>query len=65
MFNFKLDVKDLGNLVGISITMIIVIALLMAFVSPLLVSILPTIFTVKLTLTEVLLFLMLIRLHVK
>lgn len=65
MFNFKLDVKDLGNIVGISITLLIVIALLMAFLSPLLVTILPTIFAVKLSLVEVLLFLILVRLYVK
>jgi hypothetical protein len=65
MVDFKFDVKTLGNLLGIGITLLIVIALLMVFISPLLTTLLPTIFVAKMTLTEVLLFLILVRLHVK
>jgi hypothetical protein len=65
MVDFKMDVKDLGNVLVLGISLIIVIAILMAFIGPLLATIFPTIFVAKLTLTEVLLFLILLRLHVK
>jgi len=66
MVNFKdWNVKELGNMVVLGIVLVVIIALFMTFINPLLVSVLPTIFTTALTITDVLLLLILIRLHVK
>jgi hypothetical protein len=66
MVNFKtFNVKELGNLVTLGIVLILVISIFMTFVNPLLVTVLPTIFTHTLSVTDVLLLLILIRLHVK
>lgn len=66
MVNFKtLNIKELGNLVVLGIVLLVVISILMIFVNPLLVTILPTVFTHGLSVTEILLLLILIRLHVK
>jgi|GEM_PF-6496806 len=66
MVNFKtFNIKELGNLVTLGIVLILVISIFMTFVNPLLVTVLPTIFTHALSITDVLLLLILIRLHVK
>ena len=66
MINFKeWNIKHLIDSVVLGVIIVVVIALVHLIVSPLLVMILPTVFTTGLTLTEVLLFLMLIRLHTK
>lgn len=66
MVNFKeWNIKELGNLVVLGMVLIVVISIFMTFVSPLLVTVLPTIFTHALSITDVLLLLILIRLHVK
>ena len=66
MVNFKAwNVKELGNLATLAIVLLIVMSIFMTFVNPLLVTILPTIFTHTLSVTDVLLLLILIRLHVK
>lgn len=66
MINFKeWNVKELGNLVVLGIVLIVVITVFTTFVNPLLVTILPTIFAHGLTITDVLLLLILIRLHTK
>ena len=66
MINFKeWNIKELGNMVVLGIVLIVIISVFMTFVNPLLVTVLPTIFTHSLTITDVLLLLILIRLHVK
>lgn len=66
MINFKdWNVKELGNVVLLGIVLIVVITIFMTFFNPLLVTVLPTIFAHGLTVTEVLLLLILIRLHIK
>jgi hypothetical protein len=66
MINFKeWNVKELGNYAVLGIVLILVVSVFMTFINPLLVTILPTIFTHTLTITDVLLLLILMRLHVK
>ncbi len=66
MVNFKAwNVKELGNLATLTIVLLIVMSIFMTFVNPLLITVLPTIFTHTLSVTDVLLLLILIRLHVK
>ena len=66
MINFKeWNIKELGNMVVLGIVLVVIISVFMTFVNPLLVTVLPTIFTHSLTITDVLLLLILIRLHVK
>lgn len=64
MINFKdWNVKTLGDLVVLGIILIVVVSIFMTFINPLLVALLPTIFTHTLSVTDVLLLLILIRLH--
>lgn len=66
MVNFKTwNVKELGDMAILTIVLLVVITIFMTFVNPLLVTVLPTIFTHTLGVTDVLLLLILIRLHVK
>ena len=66
MINFKeWNLKELGNIVVLGIVLVVIISVFMTFFNPLLVTVLPTIFTHALTITDVLLLLILIRLHVK
>jgi hypothetical protein len=66
MVNFRtFNVKELGNLVTLGSVLILVISIFMTFINPLLVTVLPTIFTHTLSITDVLLLLILIKLHVK
>ena len=66
MINFKeWNLKELGNMVVLGIVLVVIISVFMTFFNPLLVTVLPTIFTHALTITDVLLLLILIRLHVK
>ncbi len=66
MINFKeWNIKELGNLVVLGMVLILVVSIFMTFINPLLVTVLPTIFTHALTITDVLLLLILIRLHIK
>ena len=66
MINFKTwSVKELGNVASLGVVLILIISVFMTFVNPLLVTVLPTIFTHTLTITDVLLLLILIRLHAK
>ncbi len=58
------NIKNFGNLLVLGLVFTVVIAIIHFFVSPLLVMILPTVFTAPLTLTEILLFLILITLMV-
>ncbi len=58
------SVKDLGHIVIVSIILVVLITIMMLFVSPVLTTVLPMVFTTKLTLTEVLLFFVLVRLVV-
>lgn len=64
MVNFKeWNVKELGNLVILAIVLLIVTTMFMTFINPLLVTVLPTVFTHTLSVTDVLLLLILVRLH--
>jgi hypothetical protein len=66
MINFKeWNIKELGNYSVLGIVLILVISVFMTFVNPLLVTVLPTIFSHALSITDVLLLLILIRLHTK
>lgn len=66
MINFReWNIKELGNFVVLGIVLILVVSIFMTFVNPLLVTVLPTIFTHALTITDVLLLLILMRLYVK
>jgi len=66
MINYKdWNMKHFGNLVVLSIVLILLIALVHTFVTPLLVGILPTVFTGTISLTDILLFFVLIRLITK
>lgn len=58
------SVKDLGHIVVVSIILVVLITVMTLFVSPLLTTVLPMVFTTKLTLTEILLFFVLVRLVV-
>lgn len=65
MVNYKdWNLKHLGNLVVLGIILILLITMIHIFVSPLLVTLLPMVFTTTLTLTDTLLFLILLRLVV-
>lgn len=59
------NIRDIGHLVVVAIIFVVLIAVMHIFVSPLLTLVLPTVFVAPLTLTEILLFLLLIRLVVK
>ncbi len=66
MINFKeWNLKYIGNVVFVSIILVVFAAVIKTFIGPLLVTVLPTIFATPLTLTETLLLLMLVRLHTK
>jgi hypothetical protein len=66
MINLKtLSAKELGNIASLGVVLILIISVFMTFVNPLLVTVLPTIFTHTLTVTDILLLLILIRLHAK
>lgn len=59
------NLTNLGQLVILGIVFTLIIAAMHFFVSPLLVMVLPTVFTTGLSLTEVLLFLILITLYIR
>ncbi|NDF12186.1 MAG: hypothetical protein EB060_05170 [Proteobacteria bacterium] len=59
------NMKNLGNYLVLGIVFFVLIAVIHMFVSPLLVLILPTVFAAPLTITETILFLILITLFVK
>jgi hypothetical protein len=59
------NMKNLGHLLVLGLVFTVIIAVIHMFVSPLLVLILPTVFTAPLTLTDTLLFLILITQMVK
>ncbi len=66
MVNFKdWHMTRLGNLILVGLMLVVLIILIHVFVSPLLVTLVPTVFTTPLTLTDTLLFFILIRLIVK
>ncbi|MCE3231926.1 MAG: hypothetical protein K0R98_183 [Rickettsiaceae bacterium] len=65
MINFKeWNVKHLGDIVVSIIVLLLGVAFVMGFISPVLTAALPAVFT-KLTLTDTLLLLILLRLHSK
>lgn len=66
MVNFKnWDLEHLGNMILLGFALIMIVTVVHVFVSPLLVTLLPSVFTTGLTLTDTLLFLILMRLIVK
>ncbi len=56
------NIRNLGSIFILGIVVMLVIGVIHLFVSPLLMIVLPTVFTVPLTLTETLLFLLLLTL---
>ena len=66
MINYKeWNLKTLGNMVIFGIVLFLLIALMHIVVSPVLTMVLPMVFTTGLTITEILLFLILVRLYAK
>ena len=66
MVNFKdWNLKHLGNMIIVGFVLVILIAMIHMFVSPLLTVLFPAVFVTTLTLTDTLLFLILLRLVVK
>lgn len=61
----KINVKDIGHLLVVGILLFVVAVLVMKFVAPLLGVILPTVFGGTLTLTDTLLFLILLTMVVR
>lgn len=59
------NLTNFGQLVVLGLVFTLVIAVMHIFVSPLLVMILPTVFTTALTVTDILLFLILITLYIR
>jgi len=59
------NVKDLGSLFVIGILLLVVVALVTMFISPMLTTLIPSLFATPLGLTDTLLFLILITLVVK
>jgi hypothetical protein len=59
------NMKNLGHLLVLGLVFTVIIAVIHMFVSPLLVLVLPTVFTAPLSLTDTLLFLLLITQMVK
>lgn len=56
------NIRNLGSIFVLGIVIMLVIGVIHLFISPLLMIVLPTVFTAKLTLTETLLFLVLLTL---
>lgn len=66
MINFKnWNMTHLGHVVMLSIVLLLIISMIHLFVGPLLVTLLPGVFTAAVTLTDILLFLILVRLVIK
>lgn len=59
------NLKHLGHMVVLSIILILVIGMIHLFVSPLLTTLFPAVFTTALTLTDTILFLILLKLVVR
>lgn len=55
------NVKNLGNMIVMMIVLLFLVTIVHLVISPLFVSLLPTVFATKLTLSETLLFLILLR----
>ncbi len=66
MITFKdWNVKHLGDMLLLGVVLILIVTLMHMVVSPLLTTVLPTVFIAKLTLTDILLFLILVRLALR
>lgn len=59
------NLRNLGHLIVLGFVFTLVIAIMHIFVSPILTMILPTVFTTTLSVTDVLLFLILITLYIR
>lgn len=61
MLDFKTwNLKHIGHLVTLGVILVIIIALMHLFVSPILTTVLPGVFVTSLTLTDTLLFMLLV-----
>ncbi len=61
MVDFKtFNLKHIGHLVTLGVILVIIIALITLFVSPILTTVLPGVFATSLTLTDTLLFMLLV-----